>query len=277
MKKDVLSQFGLSGSQAEVYGILLDAGKQRAGELAKKATIKRGLIYKALEELEELGIVERLTEIGKPDCFFPKHPENMRSLVEERLRRARDAEVLFSSHIGELASHFVLATGKPGVRNYDGLEGLKLVYKEINEKCDHFRLIRSFYDHTDKKVSDLVERQIELQIEKDIEAQVLTHITPKAVDYAMAYQQNKTTINPRFITDEKIKLPAQIALYGNKVAITDFPSMLITTIIENKAIKDTFDALFDLIWRKTEGEHVQVLEKYGTKKLPDSIHNPNFR
>lgn len=276
MNKDVLLQFGLSPSQAEVYSLLLNIGRQKAGEIARKATIKRGLVYKALEELETMSLIERLKEVGKPDFFLPKHPENMRSHIEERLRKARDAEVLFSSHIGELASHFVLTTGKPGVRSYDGLEGLKFVYKEINEKHDHFKLIRSFYDHTDKEISNLVERQIERQVEKDIESQVLTHITPKAIEYALAYRENKTTVNPHFITDEKFKLPAQIALYGNKVAITDFPSMLITTIIENKAIKDTFDTLFDFIWRKAEDDHDRILEKYGPKQKLN-MSNPNFK
>lgn len=276
MKKDILIQFGLSVSQADIYSLLLENGKQKAGELAKKATIKRGLVYKVLEELEAMGLAERIREVGKPDYFLPKHPENLRSHIEERLRRARDAEVLFSSHISELTSHFVLTTGKPGVHNYGGLEGLKMVYREINEKCDHFKLIRSFYDHADKEISDLVEYQIERQIEKDIEAQVLTHITPKAIEYALAYKDNQTTVNPHFICDEKFKLPAQIAIYGNKVAITDFPSMLITTIIENKAIRDTFAVLFDLIWRISDRQHDTILEKY-SPKLKRNMDNPNFK
>lgn len=276
MTKDVLKQFGLSSAQAEVYGLLLDLGKQKAGELAKKATIKRGLVYKALEELEKIGLIERLKETGKPDYFLPKHPENMRSFIEDRMHQARDAEVLFSSHIGELSSHFALATGKPGVRNYDGLEGLKLVYKEINEKYDHFKLMRSFYDHADKEVTALVERQMKRQIEKNIESQVLTHVTPKAIEYALAYRENKSLHNPHFITDEKFKLPAQIAIYGNKVAITDFPSMLITTIIENKAIKDTFETIFDFMWRKAEENHEKVLGKYApTARV--KMNNPNFK
>lgn len=276
MTKDILLQFGLSVPQAEVYSLLLDTGAQKAGELAKKSTIKRGLVYKALDELETMGLIERVKETGRPDVFLPKHPENMRSHIEERLRKARDAEVLFSSHISNLTSHFVLATGKPGVRSYDGLEGLKLVYKEINEKHDHFRLIRSFYDHADKEIARLIEKQIERQTEKDIESQVLTHITPRAIEYALDYRENKTTVNPHFITDEKVRLPAQIALYGNKVAITDFPSMLITTIIENKAIKDTFDAIFDFMWRQAEKSHDAILEKYSPKPKLD-MNNPNFK
>lgn len=276
MNTDILLQCGLTQHQADVYGLLLNSGKQKAGEIAKKSQLKRGLVYKVLEDLERLGLAERLQEEGKPDSFLPKHPENIRSYIEERLRRARDAEVLFSSHIGELTSHFVLATGKPGVRSYDGLEGLKFVYKEINEKYDHFKLWRSFYDHSDESISRLVERQIKHQIEKEIESQVLTHITPKAIEYALAYANNKTSVNPHFITDAKFQLPAQIALYGNKVAITDFPSMLITTIIENKAIHDTFEMLFDFMWRTAEIGHTEILAKHAPEKTV-TMHNPGFK
>jgi len=258
-----------------VYKLLLDGGKQKAGEIAKKSVIKRGLVYKTLEELENLNLVERIKEENTPDYFFLKHPENIRTHIEERLRKVRDAEILFSNHIGELTSRFVLATGKPGVRNYDGLEGLKIVYKEINEKCDHFKLIRSFYDHTDVNIARLVEQQIKKQIEKDIESQVLTHVTPKAIEYALDYEKNKTTVNPHFITDEKFKLPAQIALYGNKVAITDFPSMLITTIIENKAIKDTFEAIFDFMWRQTDKNHQSIIKKDRFQQI-SKMNNPDF-
>ena len=276
MIQDTLQQFGLSAPQAEVYSLLLDCGQQKAGELAKKSTLKRSSVYYVLEELQTMGLVEKQQESEGPDMFILKHPENLRSHIEERLRRVRDAEALFSSHIGELTSHFVLATGKPGVRSYDGLEGLKLVYKEINEKHDHFRLIRSFYDHDDKEITDIVEHQIRHQVEKDIESQVLTHITPRAIEYALDYREHKTTVNPHFIIDEKFQLPAQIAIYGNKVAITDFPSMLITTIIENKAIKDTFEVLFDYLWRLSDKNHEALLEKYAPKPKLD-MSNPNFR
>ncbi len=276
MIQDTLQQFGLSAPQAEVYSLLLECGQQKAGELAKKSTLKRSSVYYVLEELQTMGLIEKQQESEGPDMFILKHPENLRSHIEERLRKARDAEILFSGHIGELTSHYVLATGKPGVRSYDGLEGLKLVYKEINEKHDHFRLIRSFYDHADKEITDIVEHQIHHQVEKDIESQVLTHITPKAIEYALDYREHKTTVNPHFIIDEKFQLPAQIAIYGNKVAITDFPSMLITTIIENKAIKDTFEAIFDLLWRKADKNHDAILEKYAPKpKL--NMSNPNFK
>lgn len=276
MIQDTLLQFGLTSVQAQVYALLLEHGPLKAGELAKKSAIKRSSVYYILEELTAMSLVEKQSGESKPDIFVPKHPENLRSHVEERLRKARDAEVIFSSHIGELTSQFVLTTGKPGVRSYDGLEGLKLVYKEINEKYDHFRLIRSFYDHADNEITDIVERQIRHQVEQDIESQVLTHITPQAIKYALDYRDNKTTVNPHFITDEKFQLPAQIAIYGNKVAITDFPSMLITTIIENKAIKDTFEALFDLLWRKSDKNHDAILEKY-TPKPKLNMSNPNFK
>lgn len=277
MNSELLMKLGLSRAQADVYAVLLTGGQMKAGEIAKKSIAKRGLVYKALEDLEKLNLIERAKQVNKPDVFLPKHPENLRSLVEEELHRAKDAEVLFSSHLGSLSSLYNLAVEKPGVNIYDGLEGLKIVYSEINAKYDHFKLMRSYYDHDDKKIATLVEKQIQKQIENDIESQVLTHVTPKAIDYALAYEDNRSPNNPRFITDADFKLPAQIVIYGNKVAITDFPSMLITTIIENKAIKDTFDLLFDFMWKNTEAGHECVMKEQRQKKLGKVMRNPDFR
>jgi hypothetical protein len=44
--------------------------------------------------------------------------------------------------------------------------------------------------------------------------------------------------------------PAQVVIYGNKVALTSFGDCMITTIIEDPSITKTFNMLFEVLWSK---------------------------
>jgi hypothetical protein len=53
-------------------------------------------------------------------------------------------------------------------------------------------------------------------------------------------------------------LPAQIIVFGQKVAIISLKKSIIATLINNPDIADSFRQLFNLLWIGTESEHNEI-------------------
>lgn len=258
MLKEQLIQFGLTSPQAEVYGILLEHGAKKAGEIAKLTTIKRGLVYKALDDLEKLDLVERRGEEGSITKFFPRHPEILRTHIEAKLRQAKEAEILFTGLAPTLGSAFNLITGKPGIRVLEGLQGFKDLHRDIIAEGKPIKLIRSLYDRERADIATFIDKQIREQVRHEISAKILTHNTPKAAKFAL-WGDDDRLVHRRIIADKNFQSPAQVIIYGNKVGITDLEKTLITTIIENEAIRKTFETMFDYMWQAAKVGHEKLL------------------
>ena len=143
-EENILIQAGLSEEQALAYQSLLDKGPQRASDLAKWTGIKRGLIYKVLEQLESMGLVSKQGGLGTVAVFSPAHPSLLLSNIEKKEKEiALNKEMLMSS-IGALSSKYNLIIGKPNVQFFEGKEGIIKIYEQALNSGTKF--IDSFED-----------------------------------------------------------------------------------------------------------------------------------
>lgn len=144
MENIILQQLGLSDNQATVYMYLLTNGTQKAGTIAKNVPLKRGLIYKTLDELQELRLVEKSDKAGSVAVFAPLHPSALKSLAERRVRDAQNTAHHVDSEIGSLVSLYNIANNKPGIEFYEGVEGMKKMYDRLLRDATESREILSF-------------------------------------------------------------------------------------------------------------------------------------
>ena len=119
-----LIQAGFTKDQAAVYEALARSGPSHASDAARSAGLGRPLTYKILDELIAMGLVEKKDESGKVATFTPAHPLKLKEVVEKKLEAAKDAEVALDGVLGKLTSDFNLQSGKPGVRFFEGRDGI---------------------------------------------------------------------------------------------------------------------------------------------------------
>ena len=62
MTPDLLTEIGLNKTQAKLYLTLIESGALLPSELADKTEEKRTNSYMVLEQLERLGLVEKVTK-----------------------------------------------------------------------------------------------------------------------------------------------------------------------------------------------------------------------
>lgn len=250
--QETLRQAGLTEAQATVYGLLLAQGSQRAGSIAKKTALKRGLTYKALDELVELGIAKKQEDEGKVALFVPEHPAKLRGLIETRTKRLKDAELLLDGLLPSLVSEYNLVSGTPGVLVYEGKEGIE---KVLNDSLTSKTVIYTYADiEPIVKHIDAINRRYATKRDKlGLDKKAILLDTPFARGYMKDYHKLSTDI--RLISLEKVP-PFQSAMeiYDNKVAyITFAEDKMMGVIIHDPYLYQMHKYLFEYAWEAASG------------------------
>lgn len=136
-KKSILSKAGLTGTQTETFAFLLEHGEKKASAVAKGTKRPRGVAYKALEELLELGLVEKIEKGGKIATFRPVHPSVLEKFFENKEKQAKKDKEQFFASLPDLVSLYNLSTQRPGVTYFEGDEGVtKLLDDTLTSNTD---------------------------------------------------------------------------------------------------------------------------------------------
>lgn len=249
MNEKILIDAGLSKEQAKIYLFLLKNGLAPAKVIASKTGTGRALAYKVLEQLIKLGLAEKREDIGKVALFFPAHPKRIKELVAARKERALEASEALERSFGLLTSSFNLLSSKPNIQFFEGVTGLQRVYGDILEEGKDIRVISSPVEDR-REVLHLIREQIEKQAAKNIRTR---SINPHGAHEPATpvTEDEKYLITRKHVPEEHLHIPAQIIIYGDRVAITNFRENIITVAIESKYIAETFRLMFEYIWEKS--------------------------
>lgn len=245
-----LTEGGLTQHQAKMYEAVLKHGTQTASKLARLSGVPRTLGYKALQELQALGLVEKDDAPGRVARFSALHPFKLKEVVDKRYGQAKDAKDAIDNALSKMISDFNTMAGAPGVRILEGLSGIAELYEdELNER-QPIKLIRSPEDDTFTEIRGMILKQITEQVRLGIRVRVIAPFNP----YTQYQHDKERLIERRILPAELFAIKAQIAIYGNKVAITSY-NPLMTTLIESEPIRQTFELIFNHLWESIKPEY----------------------
>lgn len=257
MYEQHLIQAGLTKEQAIIYEVLLKSGPLRATQISQKSAdyneknpIKRGLVYKLLDQLLEMGLVEKEEEQGTVSVFKLAHPLKIQDLVKKKENEAKNAEIALENVLGSLVSDFNLISGKPGIQIFEGLEGIKKVLDDT--------LIRN----TEKKIltfSDVAGYEKYLKEwntnhyapkrkKLGIYEKVIIPNNQKAIQYMNNYKANDIT-DILFIDHQLFPFSTEVNIYSNKISFVTFSENThVGVIIDNSEIYNTLSSVFNFCW-----------------------------
>jgi hypothetical protein len=134
--------------------------------------------------------------------------------------------------------------GKPGVVFYEGKEGARRVYNDtiVNNKSKQVMVLRSHLDSTTLG-HDFFTEYVTKRVKHEVHTRI---ISPAKQDTSSKAPDSELQKTRRYMPD--LKIPAEIDIYDDKVAIIAFDEPLIATIIEKKAVADTMRTLFTHLW-----------------------------
>src|SRR5271155_5624801 len=120
---EIFEKLGLNKNEAQIYELLLNSGPLGVKPILFRTKLKRGNAYYHLDSLKAKGLVETQTERGKT-IFIAKHPEQLELLLAQQKAALAAAEEDLHKTLPGLRSMFQLATTKPGVKFFEGKEGI---------------------------------------------------------------------------------------------------------------------------------------------------------
>ncbi len=241
----ILIEAGLSEEQALVYGHLLDRGPQRASALSKWLGIKRGLVYKVLEQLENMNLVEKKGGTGTVASFSPLHPSHLLDMIEARAKSILLTKETLTYSLGSLASKFNLLSGKPNVQFYEGKEGVAHVLRDSLSSTTE---ILTFADNEamNKYYPDLNKENVTLRKKGGIKKRILSVDTPYIRELL---KNDDKEITERRLIHSLDKFATAMQIYDNKVTyITLDPNKAIGVIIEDKSVYEMQKMIFENMW-----------------------------
>lgn len=256
--KDFLAGAGLSKEQAEIYEILLKNGVLPARKISLLTNMKRGLCYKVIDQLLVLGLIEKIDK--KVALFSPAHPQRLTEVLEKRKESIQLAEQSLNTVLGNMVSDYNMYSGRPNTRFYEGITGIENLYEDILLEKKPIKLIRSPFDDKGPELAKIVEHQLKKQVEAGIETRAITPHAPDS-EVTMKLEDSVRKVSRVLLPKERLSIPAQIIIYGDKVALTSYGEFMVTTIIQNPDIKTTFDALFEILWAEGQRYTAQILKR----------------
>ncbi len=247
MYENTLTKAGLSPDQALIYEVLLKGGALPAGEVSKKAQLKRGLTYKVLDELVLLGLAKK-NEKAKVLRFEPAHPLQLKELAEKKEQEAKVAQEALGGIIGNLTSDFNLISGKPGVQYFEGRGAIKRITDDsLTAKGEIYAYIDN--EALDKFMLGENVQYVPQRVKRNIFKKILSPDT--SYDRKLAPEVAQTYAELRVISGVA-RFATVTQIYNNTVSfLTLNDKMIIGIIIEDPYISLMHKTLFEHQWSVT--------------------------
>lgn len=248
MFEDIMKKAGLSQIQAETLDFLLRNGESKAIEIAKNTPLSRGVAYKALDELLELGLVEKIEKPNQVARFRPEHPGKLEELFIEKERQKRRERKEFEDLMPELISAFNLANHKPGVKFLEGEDGIRIALWDTLRNTDE---IYTFVDvrATEENLAELNAEYAKKREQMGIRKKIITIDTPESREFFRDFKDETTQV--RFIQQEYRPFRTGMQIYSNKVSYQTLgKENKVAVIIEDSNIAGMQKLFFEFVWEK---------------------------
>jgi sugar-specific transcriptional regulator TrmB len=243
-EENILKQAGLSEEQAVTYEALLDKGPQKASFLANWTGINRSLTYKVLEQLENMGLVEKKDSKGSVSVFSPAHPSLLLDKIERDKKNLELAKNMIGLGLGSLTSKYNLLSGKPSIRFFEGEDGIKAITddlprkeKEIKQIIDISQALASFKEAT----LGYIDKRVKLGVNKKM-------LVPDTKENREYVKKGSPMTEFRFLP-KSFDIPTSLQTYEDKITILTLKEdKKIGIIIEDPDISTAIESIFDTLW-----------------------------
>jgi HTH-type transcriptional regulator, sugar sensing transcriptional regulator len=239
---------GLTGVQAEILDFLLKNGEEKASEIAKKINRPRGVVYNSLESLLLLELAEKTEKRGQVARFKPCHPGKLEKLFEEKEKGLKQEKKALLTALPDLISSYNLASNKPGVKFFEGEEGLKqALYDTLASKTEIYTFadIKAIEDNL-KEINEEYARRRE---KSGIKKKLIVEDNEFNRNFFRNFSSETTLV--RYIPEGLYPFSSGMQIYDDKISYqTLAPENKIAVIIEDKNIYLLNKAFFEIFWNK---------------------------
>lgn len=246
MNPDLLTQMGLTPAQARTYLELVKAGSLTPPQLAKKIGESRTTAYMALARLEEVGLAKK-SEKAKKATYEPASPSALAGFLTKRQQELARVEESYRDALPNLLSYYYTFRGKPGVKFFEGEDGLEKVYEDILRTREPVDIVQTPADEqyfgSVTESDSILRKYLDKRAALDIRSQMLTSATSGPKGWSKKDDERlKRVVTP--FPPTAYTAPVELSVYGNKISFISFGDETIGTIIESPQIAQAMRELY---------------------------------
>jgi HTH-type transcriptional regulator, sugar sensing transcriptional regulator len=247
--KEALTKAGFSENESVVFLAILQLGKGTVTQITRKAGLNRTTGYDILDSLVSKGLVSISGKEPKQE-YLAESPDKLVSVLENELheKERRIAEV--KKLVPSLKSIHNVA-GRPKVRFYEGVEGLKDVYEDTLTSHEQIRAYANVNEMHEALVG-YFPKYYERRAEKNISIRAIIPDSP--IGKHRANKDKEEMRESALVPMDKYNFSPEINIYDNKVMIASWKEKL-GIIIESAEIADAMKKIYELAW--LGAKHVQ--------------------
>jgi len=257
-----LTELGLGPNEALLYEILLKNPNATIPVLTKASQMTRTMVYYVLNNLIGLELAQA-EKADKKTIYNAAPPEKLEDFLADQEKELQRQKNALKGIVSDLGSLYRLSHNKPGVRFFEGMEGIKEVLEDTLANNTQ-KMILTFSDAAgyatylkDWNTSHYAPKRKKLGIFE----KVIIPNHPLALEFLKNYKSNEVT-EVLFVDHQSYPFKTEINIYENKVSFVTFsPKAHIGAIVESKEIADTMTAIFNFTW--------QIGKKYCAELQPE--------
>jgi len=247
--KQKLNLLGLTDNQAEIYLLLLKQGLTSLLELSRRTTINRTTIYRIVEDLKQLNLVEEVLD-DRGAKVKAVQPENLQLLLTQKETELTGLKNNLSDLINDLSAIKDQPSPSTQVVYFRGQSGLKqLLWNILKTKGESVGYGYADWNQSvgkefaEKLRAERVKRQIfDREIQNTDQAGPMSEWT-KIKDYGQVYQA-------RFLPRKIIDIKHDTYIYNDVFAFFNFiGDELFGIEIHNQEIAKTQKQIFEVLWK----------------------------
>lgn len=243
METDTLKELGLNESQAKMYILLMQHGSLTPPDAAKQAGETRTTTYSILERLESLGLATKKTGVKKV-TYNPTNPAALEKLAEAKYQQSAELKQKIASNMTRYMTYFYTYQEQPGVRFFQGQEGIIKMYEDQLRTKKNIYFLRSESDVNimGKTIYKVIENRHKLGIK-------VFGIEAGEADNIEFSRQNDLRLGRKisFYPTGMYTAPVNFYTYGTKTALISYGEEVIGTIIESPQIAQAFRQIHTML------------------------------
>lgn len=239
----LLTDIGLNKTQAKAYIALVKQGSLTPPALAKLINETRTNAYTVLDKLTELGLAKK-SERDKKLIYKVENPVALEKLVIANRHEALEREKKIKNAMPTLLNYFYTYSEQPGVRFFQGKDGIEDIYKDQLHTGKTIRVIRSWKDRDffGKGVYSIWRKR---PARHGIPTIMLSPDVPDANNDPEL--DKKLLFSRTWMNKNDYTAPVEWDIYGDKVSIISFGEEAIGMIIESPQIAESMRQLFAIM------------------------------
>lgn len=219
LRIQMLVSLGLSQKEAEIYDLLLEQGGTTGGEIEKLSRQKKNT-YVLLKSLQRKQLLTTAIKEGKR-YYVPAPPDQLLLAIKEQKRAIVQSQGLLEQMLPEMQKTYNDTVGRPVVRYFSGITGLRTVFDEVYSEGKPEVLSCVGNESPDPRFhEEIVNKYKPLRVKNNIFART---ISPDSARARELKETEVADLKEKFLVDPaKYPMPAEFDSWDDKIALMSF-------------------------------------------------------